>query len=720
AAQARFGLGKTALRNGDYAGAVDALRAVLAAPAAPDRATVPSLSQPQLVSDAHFLLAEALVGADRPLAAAREYRAYLASGTVITPYVNQWLGDALYAGGEYLTATQAYSAAVAEAPDLSFQVGVREKLALVFVALEDYSAAVAQYEAILDVAQIRAYRARIEHQVAETLVLAGELEAGYDRHMSVVETYPDEYPAYLSLVELVNAGRPPDDFLRGVVDYYGGAYWPAVEALSRYINAYPQTHSGDAHWYAGLSYRALGDLNAAADEFRMLIETHPQNRYRGDAWMKLAEVYSGAGDVEAAIETYREFVEVAPDHSRAPEALWEAARLLEGEGDLEVAAEAYMDCHVRYPDSDYGPPALFRSGLLSYQLERLVDAAVAWETLVGIYPASSYRPAAFLWLGKLRRAQGDQEEARSAFEQATAADPHSYYGLRAAELAADPFAEPFPPARYDPAYDEAAARAEAEEWLVGWLGLDDATSVGELSPDLAADPRLQRGLELWRLDRFTEAKGELEALRSATRSDALAQYQLALLFRDIGLYRSSILCAVRVISLSPTVGFLDAPPFVARLSHPTYYEDLVLENARLSGLDPLLVFALVRQESLFESLATSTASAHGLMQVIPPTGAEIHAELGWPPDYETADLYRPYVSLRFGTYYLAKQRDRFDGRIEVALAAYNGGPFRAVRWLERAGDDPDLFLETITLHEPRLYLQRIKEHLTVYRALYGE
>jgi soluble lytic murein transglycosylase len=108
------------------------------------------------------------------------------------------------------------------------------------------------------------------------------------------------------------------------------------------------------------------------------------------------------------------------------------------------------------------------------------------------------------------------------------------------------------------------------------------------------------------------------------------------------------------------------------------------------------------------------------MQVIPPTGAQIAAELDWPPDYKTADLYRPYVSLRFGTYYLARQRDRFDGRIDVALAADNGGPFNAERWLERAGDDPDLFLETITFGETRLYLQRIQEHYAIYRALYSE
>jgi soluble lytic murein transglycosylase len=261
---------------------------------------------------------------------------------------------------------------------------------------------------------------------------------------------------------------------------------------------------------------------------------------------------------------------------------------------------------------------------------------------------------------------------------------------------------------------------EAETWLAEWLELEPPEDAGQLTRRLAVDARLPRGLELWRLGRFEEAKTELEALRRDTYSDALSQYQLALEYKDLGLYRSSVLCAWRLLDLSPLTRTVDAPHFILRLAYPTYYEDLVLENSRVTGLDQLLLFSLIRQESLFESLATSSASAHGLMQVIPPTGAEIAAKLAWPPGYQTADLYRPYVSVRFGTYYLAEQRDRFGGRIDVALAAYNGGPFNAQRWLERAGGDPDLFLETISLDETHLYLRRIKEHLAVYRTLYAE
>ncbi len=709
ARQARLGLGTAALRDGSYTEAASVFRDFVA--------TYP---ESDLSPNAHFLLAEALVGTGEVQEAVTEYRTYFSSRTRIAPYVNEWIGDALYAAGEYNAAAEAYEAAIASAPTPSFEVSTREKVALVYVAQEDYAAALAQYDAILAIATIRAYRARIEHQAAETLLLAGETEAGYDRHLHVVETYPEEYYAYLSLVVLVEAGRPPDDFLRGIVDYYGGAYGPAVEALYRYINTYPDTHSGDAHWYIGMSFLKAGSYELAIGEFEMLIETHPENKYVGDAWMSIAKAHAALNDADAAVTTYRQFVESAPGHSRAPEALWRAAQLLESTGDLEAAAAAYMDCHARYPSSDYAPPALFRSGLQSYRLDELADAAAAWAALVEIHPDSSYRPAAYIWLGKARLAQGNTEAASGAFAAAANADPSGYYGLRAAGLSADPGAPIFAATLYAPAHDAATEQTEAETWLAGWLGLEKTTALSELNPALSADPRLQRGLELWRLGHFEEAKWEMEAVRQGTASDALAQYQLAILFRDIGLYRSSIACANTVIALSPASTALDAPAFIARLAYPVYYEDLVLQNAELSGLDPLLVFAAIRQESLFESFATSYASAHGLMQVIPATGDLIAAQLGWPPGYETADLYLPYVSVRFGTYYLAQQRDRFDGRLDAALAGYNGGPTNAQRWLDGAGDDPDLFVELVSFSETRTYVPLIREHYAVYQTLYGK
>ena len=132
----------------------------------------------------------------------------------------------------------------------------------------------------------------------------------------------------------------------------------------------------------------------------------------------------------------------------------------------------------------------------------------------------------------------------------------------------------------------------------------------------------------------------------------------------------------------------------------------------------MIQFALLRQESLFESFARSGAAAQGLSQVIPDTGAYIAQRLNWP-DYVNEDLYKPYVGIAFGGYYLDQQIDAFDGSVHAALSAYNGGPGNAARWYETAGPDLDLFVETVDFAETRTYIERIFTGFAIYRALYG-
>jgi soluble lytic murein transglycosylase len=75
--------------------------------------------------------------------------------------------------------------------------------------------------------------------------------------------------------------------------------------------------------------------------------------------------------------------------------------------------------------------------------------------------------------------------------------------------------------------------------------------------------------------------------------------------------------------------------------------------------------------------------------------------------------------VRFGTWYLAQQRDRFNGELYPALAGYNGGPGNAARWWAAAGEDRDLFVELIGFRETRTYVERITEHYAKYRWLYN-
>ena len=135
-------------------------------------------------------------------------------------------------------------------------------------------------------------------------------------------------------------------------------------------------------------------------------------------------------------------------------------------------------------------------------------------------------------------------------------------------------------------------------------------------------------------------------------------------------------------------------------------------------MSPLLMLALIRQESYFDASAVSFAGALGLMQVIPATGRDIAVGLG-VKDFKDSDLLKPEVSTRFGAHYLAGQLEGFGGNIGAALAAYNGGPGNAARWTETAGSDVDLLVETIDFEETRLYLELVLANYAYYRYAYG-
>jgi hypothetical protein len=107
------------------------------------------------------------------------------------------------------------------------------------------------------------------------------------------------------------------------------------------------------------------------------------------------------------------------------------------------------------------------------------------------------------------------------------------------------------------------------------------------------------------------------------------------------------------------------------------------------------------------------------MQIIPETGADVASRMGWPLSFEPDMLYRPIVSVKLGTYYLASNRVYLNGDLYAALAAYNAGPGNALAWQGLAGDDPDLLLEVVRPEETRNYIRGIYEIYNIYRSLYS-
>ncbi len=132
------------------------------------------------------------------------------------------------------------------------------------------------------------------------------------------------------------------------------------------------------------------------------------------------------------------------------------------------------------------------------------------------------------------------------------------------------------------------------------------------------------------------------------------------------------------------------------------------------------MWAIMRQESLYDPLAVSRADARGLLQILPATLARIDREEGRSVPRPVADLFRPEVNIPLGVRFFADRRREFGGDVLPALASYNAGEGKARQWIARAdGDVDEVFVECIGYPETYGYVRRIVWLAWVYRTYYA-
>lgn len=439
-----------------------------------------------------------------------------------------------------------------------------------------------------------------------------------------------------------------------------------------------------------------GKIPESRTAYKQLITTFPtQTDPRGEdaglGRIRLARLV----EPKEALPILNQVVENFPNH--APEALLDRANVLDKLKSADTASQSRQLLLNQYSDSE--PAAELRWNLAQKGAEAgQLNTASQWaRQLVTKNPDSELAPQATFMLGKWEQQQGNSEETTKAFEYLLARYPESYYAWRAAVLLG---------------------------WPVG-----DFTTVRPLSPhvehleQLPIPPAGSDTLkELYRLGRNDDAWTRWQVEFSDRQQPSVSQQ-----YTD-GLMRVAVGDNLDGLWMISSLSQRDHPEerqeYLTLKQKPGYWESLypfpyletIVSWSNKRQLNPVLVTALIRQESRFMPSIKSVVGATGLMQVMPETGAEVAQKI----QLTNYSLENIEDNVNLGTYYFDFTHQEYSDNSLLAVASYNAGPGAVSNWLRRFGfNDPDEFVNKIPYPETYGYVKSVFGNYWNYLRIYN-
>jgi soluble lytic murein transglycosylase len=445
----------------------------------------------------------------------------------------------------------------------------------------------------------------------------------------------------------------------------------------------------------GEGWRRTGRSDEALRTVERALTVAPTER-RSALLYERARLQQGKGP-QAALATLDRLVREYPRSTEASDGLLLRAQLLES---LNLGMEAegtYSRLAVEYADDDDAGRALWRLGWLAWFRRDYDGAATRWARLNNLPGGQAYRENATYWIGRAHEERGELDLAARQWAESVGHQPRGYFGILAtARLARRGVAVP------------AARDARVPVPLP-----EDGVTLLRGEPRFAKAETLRGlGLGAWadaELDEVARrATGEtprLYAVSAAFAQDARHHLALRILRRDFVAYARG--------------GYPWLPRAFWEMFYPLGWRAEVAGAAQRAGIDPLLVSAVVREESSYNPLARSRVGARGLMQLMPETARPMARVRGLA--FQEGELLDdPAANIELGSAYLGGLvRDFGDARL--AVAAYNAGPTRVREWWgARKSDDLEVWVEQIPYNETRNFVRRVMVGWEEYRRLYAD
>jgi soluble lytic murein transglycosylase len=315
------------------------------------------------------------------------------------------------------------------------------------------------------------------------------------------------------------------------------------------------------------------------------------------------------------------------------------------------------------------------AGLASWRLSKYEKAAAFFAALADDETQSiSLRTAAGFWAARsyLQSARPDKVNHYLAI---AARSPRTFYGLLATQLLG-----------YSPKFN----------WLTPVLREEDSEAMLE-------NQRLKRALALIQVGDQVRAEAEMKyvPLRGTEQENRI--------LINIAVHGALPRLSYR---LGHALMDTDERPFDAAL-----YPIPAWEPRTGFKIDRALIYALIRQESRFQSRARSPMGATGLMQLMPRTARSVASRKEW--NGRRSSLFEPVLNITLGQKYIRHllNQNVVEGDLFYMIAAYNGGPGNLYRWQKRIDyrSDSLLFIESIPARETRVFVEQVLANYWIYR-----
>jgi soluble lytic murein transglycosylase len=460
-----------------------------------------------------------------------------------------------------------------------------------------------------------------------------------------------------------------------------------------------------ALYLQAVSLAALSKNDDCVRLCQQIRTAHPQSKWAPSAGTLAIQVLR-RNDNEPQIRQWVSWLRSQhAGHPKAIEALYALGVFLQNTGKEDEGLSLLEQLVSESPHSAIAEDALWKAAWGYRKRGDTVRAVSLVAQLLDQFPKSGFRKAALYWQARFS-ADTDPSGAKERYLTLLREFPNDYYGHEALKnllaVGGTPGqigdSRPFPKVDTLDSVQAGQDRSRALAVNLKKVGLYEFAAE-ELArvPGVTEDPSLQFAIA----DLYARSGRTMEA--HTILSKHFAQFMVS---------------GSRDSKLVPTDFWHTVYPYNYRGHIVGAIKDAGLDRAQI---DPSLVAALIKLESRFFPGAISPVGAIGLMQLMPSTAAEIARERGSEPP-SRADLFRPDINIRYGTYYLAQRVRDFKGDWFPAICSYNAGVGPVRRWWNEkpAGQPMDEFIESIPYLDTRLYIKQVLGDYRNYEWIYKQ